>query len=111
MFRLGSTDMMVPTPEIIREIERINDPYLFVPGIRRFWPGFGLVGLAYPTGLRDVWIDYKQLKLNRFYWPSGASRWAFGHFVCGADQIDEIRPLAYGESGLEMNELTLILSA
>ncbi len=110
MFQLAGFDMMVPTPEILREIERINDPYMFVPWLRRSWPGFGLVGLAYPTGIRDIWIDYRQLKLNRFYWPTGASRWAFGHFVCGADQIDQIRPIAYNKDGLGMNAVTLKIS-
>lgn len=110
MFKLGVTNLMVSTPEIDMAVKKLNNPEMFMPWLRRSWPGFGLVGLAYPTGLRDVWLDYRECKLNKFIWPTGASRWAFGHFICGADQIDEIRILAYGRSGLEMNELPFVLS-
>jgi hypothetical protein len=110
MLRIGSTNIIATNQDVVNAVDKWFDPSTYVPWLRRSWPGFGLVGLAYPTGIRDIWYDYRQCKLNKFYWPTGASRWAFGHFVVSAELVDSIRPEAYGASGLEMNELSFTAS-
>ena len=46
--------------------------------------------------------------LNRFRWPQGASRWAFGHFLATSDQLNAIFEQAYTSEGC-YNPITLTL--
>jgi hypothetical protein len=47
-----------------------------------------MAGLTYPLGYRAE----PSFKLNRLHWPTGAARWAYGHFIadvksCNLNQI------------------------
>lgn len=88
MLNLDGVDLILPDPE--GRIERfIRDEIpldSFRPWLRDTWPGFGTAGIAYPTGHRPE----PSFRLNRFHWPWGVSRWAFGHFLASSDQVETI---------------------
>lgn len=53
----------------------------------------------YTTKVRGEWnfpgaLPERQLKVNHLFWPTGASRFAFGHFLAHQSQLDQIRTLA-----------------
>jgi hypothetical protein len=85
-------------------MERYISSSSYLPWLRSSWPGNGLLGLTYPTGYRNE----NSWKLNRFYWPTGASRWAYGHFLCGSDGVAEIIGKAYSDTG-EYNPIPFAL--
>src|ERR1700744_3396315 len=74
----------------------------FKPWLTSFWPGLNLGSLTSVNGYQ--WGH--QLKLNKFYWPSMASRWGFGHFLCNSDTVASISSDAYGNSG-QYNQILL----
>jgi hypothetical protein len=88
-------------------IRRYISAELYQPWLRRSWPGFGMAGLTYPLGYRGE----PSFKLNRFHWPSGASRWAYGHFMAGAKScnLDQIINDAFASGGA-YNPVTLKLA-
>lgn len=51
-----------------------------------YWPGWNLGALTSVNGY--AWGQ--KFKLNRLYWPSRASRWAYGHFLCNSDSVATI---------------------
>lgn len=59
--------------------------------IEGYWPGWNLGALTsvngYPWG--------QKFKLNRLYWPSRASRWAYGHYLCNSDSVATISADAF----------------
>lgn len=87
--------------EVCDWIERSIPPYYYAPWLRRTWPGFGLVGLTWPTGTPDN----PPFRLNQLYWPRGASRHAFIHLFASAATADQIRGVAF--AGGNNNTVTL----
>lgn len=77
--------------------------------VNRAYPGFGLAGVTWPTGYRPL----PRPKLNSFYWPSGASRWACGLFLVhsldleGGESGPGIHEAAFGADGDQINRVTL----
>ena len=65
-------------------IERFINPEDYLPWTRRSWPGFGLAGITYPLGYRHEPVFH----LGRMRWPTGASRWAYGHFLLDVNQCN-----------------------
>jgi hypothetical protein len=67
-------------------IRRFIPTESFKPWLTPFYPGWNLAALTSVNGYQ--WGH--QFKLNRLYWPSGASRWAYGHFLCNSDSVATI---------------------
>jgi hypothetical protein len=89
----AGVDLIVPTTELCEWIERNISPRDVYEWAYRAWPGFNLTGLAFPE-----WMRRPSIKLNTLWWPTGASRWAVGHFLCTESQLRDIRPLVVNNS-------------
>lgn len=88
-------------------VEQNINPTQYIPWLRRAFPGYGYVELTWPTGFHLE----RPFKINRFYWPVGASRWAFGHFLADAFYTDKIRQAAYGSDGTKNNVIPLVMDS
>jgi hypothetical protein len=66
----------------------------FTPWNRPAWPGTNSSTLTFPWPRTEP-----KFKLNRFVWPMGASRWAFGHFLASSDQVESIGEDAFNDDG------------
>jgi hypothetical protein len=80
-------DLIIPTAELAAWIEANISPSDVYEFAYRAWPGINLTGMAFPE-----WMGRRPVKLNTLYWPTGASRWAVGHFLCSEQQLALIRP-------------------
>lgn len=109
MIQLAGVSLPVPTQEIIDAVES----NITLSRLSLFWnrafPGFGTVGLALPTMYRP-W-PLQPLRLNRFYWPSGAARYGFGMFLASKDACNLIHDAAFGQDGTETLPVDLVLSS
>jgi hypothetical protein len=94
MLQFDSVDLI--GDNVDKEVEDFLKRFLptesFMPWlIQGLWPGWNLGALTgvngYPWG--------KAFKLNRLYWPSRASRWAYGHFLCNSDSVATISADAF----------------
>jgi hypothetical protein len=103
---LGDIPLSLPTSEIRELIERDLNVERLQLAFGRSWPGFGQVGIAVPTMFRQ----WPPLKLNRFYWPRGASRWESGLFLCSKRVADAVHPAAFGSDGSQSVEQQLMMS-
>ncbi len=56
----------------------------------RAWPGGNLTKLTFPAQMVR-----RPVRVGSLWWPTGASRWAVGHFLCGAADLATLLPLAY----------------
>lgn len=89
MLNLDGVDLICdPDRQAEEFITRYVPTDLYMPWRRESWPGFGTAGLTYPTRR----YDEPKFKLGRFHWPSGAARWAFGHFLATSDMVAAILP-------------------
>lgn len=107
MIRLAGVELSHPIREVRDEIERripLADAY---PWLHRAWPGPRLVNLTVPTGFKPA----ESVRLGRFVWPRGASRWAYGHFLATSNQVRGVREVAYGKGGIQQNAVSLELSS
>lgn len=95
MLTLAGVPLIVPTAEIHAWVTNNIDPRDICPWTYRAFPGTNLTGLAFPTGFSTP----RETRLNRFAWPRGASRWAYGHFLASTNQVKVIRDVAFGEVG------------
>lgn len=92
----------------IEFLEKYINPEEYVPWVRRVFPGLGYSALTWPTGFRNE----RPFRLNKFYWPAiGASRWAYGHFLATAEQVDEIRTAAFGSEGNKTQKIELFMES
>lgn len=107
MIRLGSTDLIFPSADVLRAAETM------LPGAGEGWwieasPPGALDGFGIGPTLRLP----PTRRLGEFAWPVwGMSRWAVGHFLASALQADSIRLEAFGLDGTQYNALTLRLWA
>lgn len=110
MISLADVPLMLEStndPRGIEFIEKFINPSEYVPWYRRVFPGLGYSALTWPTGLRSE----RPFRLNTFYWPTGASRWGYGHFLASAEQTEEIRIAAFGSSGNEQNKIEFFMNS
>lgn len=107
MLTLADIPCNVPDAEAIAYIESTIDPRLFVPFVDRSWPGFGLAGVTWPVGYRPT----DKIRLNRFVWPRGASRFAYGHFLADSEQSDQIRDAALSSDGSQTDQIQLVMDS
>lgn len=109
MLAIENIGLGLPTPELTALVERHLPQERITPFLHRAWPGPGSVFLAVPPGYRQI----PPPKLGTFRWPSGASRWASGLFVCGNDlgQVDAIREKAFGTDGTKAQKVRLKITS
>lgn len=67
----------------------------FRPWLTPAYPGWNLGALTTVNGQK--WGE--QFELNKFFWPSGASRFSYGHFLADSDTVGLISADAYGNGG------------
>lgn len=67
----------------------------YFPWYNQLWPGFGLSGLTYPNQQR---IEPK-FEIGKFTWPTCASRFAYGHYLCDSDAVGLMVQDAYDQTG------------
>jgi hypothetical protein len=68
----------------------------FRPWLNRTWPGGGLAMLTQQPGL--TWGT--KFKINRLFWPmTTASRWGYGHYLCGSDTAQKISNAVFSGNG------------
>lgn len=107
MIRLAGVELLFPESSVRAEIESripLDDAY---PWLNRAWPGPRLTHLTYPTGFKPA----ESVRLGRFCWPRGASRWAYGHFLASSSQVKAVREVCYDKSGLKQVAVPLELSS
>lgn len=90
----AGVNLIVPTQELCDWVERNISPSDVYEFTYRDWPGKNLIGIAFPGSMRK-----RPIKINRLYWPVGASRWAVGHFLCTEEQLAQIRPIVFPGDG------------
>jgi hypothetical protein len=81
--------------EVYGFVEKNINPEAYFPWLRRAFPGWGYASLTWPTGYRRE----RDFVINKFYWPTGACRWAYGHFLADAYWTDKIRDAAFTSTG------------
>jgi hypothetical protein len=90
--------------EIYSFIHNFIPIYSYMPWIRKSFPGFGLMGLAYPNSYgAEPWF-----RINKYRHPSLACRWSFGHFIADSDTVGQIAAMAYNQNG-SYNTVPLVL--
>ena len=97
MLQIAGVDLVVDNREDEAEsfIRKYIPTTAYMPWLRDSWPGYGLSALSYPNGFRPE----PKFELNTFRWPTGASRWAYGHFLAASSQVSSIAEKAYGQNG------------
>jgi hypothetical protein len=98
MLSLGGVPLNLLTAEASAAIAAGIDVRAIRPWLRRAWPGPGEL----PLGLPIQYYEQIPVELGKFYWPSGASRWAFGHFFASTNQANAIN-----ENQLKGNKVSL----
>jgi len=111
MIKLAGVPLALPTREILTDIERDISVDKMLLLFSRAWPGPGMGFLAMPTHYRrwPPW-DKPGSILNRFYWPTGASRWGCGCFLATRDMCEQLHDACFGATGKGRNEVSLVLS-
>ena len=107
MITLGEIPLLVPTAELQEFVDRalpLEESSLYgslpVNTDTRSQSARHAVGLPVYN-----WPDCPPPRLNCLYWPSGASRWARGWFLCTGEAKDKIVALAHPASGTTAIEL------
>lgn len=108
MLLLAGWPLAVPTQSVLDLIESRISVSALDAFAGRSWPGFGTVGLAVPTAYRP-WPP-RPYKINKFYWPTGASRFGWGLFLTDTDGANAIEDSAFG-NGTVTTPVTLHLSS
>ena len=91
MLSYAGTNLILPTGKISAWIEKNIDPRDATPWVHRAFPGKNLTGIAQPTGFQVP----PKIEVGRLRWYTGASRWAYGHFLASANMVNTIRQVAY----------------
>lgn len=96
-----------PTKQVVEFLSKYIDPNLATPWEYRSWPGFGMAGVTIPTGFSIP----SDIRINRFVWPLGASRWAYMFCLCDAESLNSIANYAFGSDGTKQIEVNLVLDS
>lgn len=109
MITFGDIPLLVPTPEL----EAWVNAHLPLEEANLFGPLHSPVDTRHDSNRHSIgiplynWPDPPAPKLNSLYWPSGASRWARGWFLCNGTAKDKIVQQAHSAGGT--TALTLVL--
>ena len=97
MLQLDSYDLIGDNEDWEAEefINKFINPQSFLPWLTQFWPGWNLGALTGTNGYQ--WGQ--KFNLNKLRWPSGAARWAYGHYLCNSDTVAKITGDTYQTSG------------
>jgi hypothetical protein len=98
VLNLAGVDLVVPKVDndAIEFLERYIPRSSYRPWLRPSRPPPQSAGLTFP------WTpDEPPFKLNRLWWPTGASRWGYMHCLASSDQVAQVMNNAYstGASG------------
>jgi hypothetical protein len=108
MIKINDVELPIPTRELVDYLRSALDPSYMLPWMMpRSWPGLGLSAITFPTAYRPL----PPLRISRFYWPRGAMRWSYGHFLADSEQAERIRTVAFGDDGTQLNTVTLSLAS
>lgn len=110
MLKLANTPLSLVDWEVESRINRWLSMDRIRPFLGRSWPGPGSSFLTVPTGYRE-WPP--PLRLNRMWWPNGASRWACGAFVVdnSLGYATRIHDAAFGQDGTQINAVPLFMDS
>lgn len=110
MLKLADTPVSLVDWEVEERINQWLSLDRIRPFLSRSWPGPGSSFLSVPTGYRE-WPP--PLRLNRMWWPNGASRWACGAFVVDnfMGYASRIHDAAFGEDGTKVNSIKLYMDS
>ena len=78
--------VLAPLPNLQEWVDRWVPPDMVPEFAYHVWPGLRQRWLTFPKTTRP-----KPVRLGVLNWPSGASRWACGHYLVSAAQADAIR--------------------
>jgi len=109
MIALNDVALPLPDREICESIERDISIDRLQLLFSRSWPGFGMVGLATPTMYRP-WPPLP-VRLNRMYWPNGATRWGSGLWLIDAGGATDLHDSCFSADGSKQIDSTLVLSS
>ncbi len=90
MITLGGVALLHVTDALRTWVEQNIDPALMPEFSTRHWPGKNLTHLPFRPSLIPPAI-----RLNSLYWPTGASRFAVGHFLCDEARLADLRDVVY----------------
>jgi hypothetical protein len=102
-----TVNLITPDYEIREWISRNIDPNAAMPFVHRSYPGLGMSALTWPSGMRQP----RRVEIGRFVWPSGMSRWAYGFFLMGGDQLEYFSSAPFGADGTKNNLITLKMAS
>ncbi len=91
MLSYGDVSLIVPDAEISDWIAKNQNPADVMAWLYPSWPGSCLTNITYPTGF----YPNREICVNRLYWYTGASRWAYGFFLCSTDDLEPIMDAAF----------------
>lgn len=109
MITLGGISLLIPSPEVEAFINRtlpLEEANLYgsLPCRTESRSDSNRHSIGLPV---YNWPAPPPPKLNSLYWPSGASRWARGWFLCTGKAKDEIVAQAHSSGGTTALELKL----
>ena len=102
---LAVVSLLSPGPKLIAWIERNLAVEDTCPWGVRTWPCPDLAGVASPSTTVPRWLQVSSL-----WWPNGA-RFAFGHFLAGGNEVEQIHAAANGNDGSDPRPVTLHMSS
>lgn len=105
MLTYGGVGLIAPTEGVEDWVRTYIDQHDVAIWAYRSWPGTDLTNIAFPTGF----VPVRPIRLNRLYWPTGASRWGYGHFLCDTDGMTQIKKLALGTKCNKNTKLLLAM--
>jgi len=109
MITFGGISLLIPTPEVEAFINRT----LPLEEANLYGPLPSSTGSRHPDNVHSInlpvynWPTPPPPKLNSLYWPSGASRWARGWFLCNGTAKDSIVSQAHSAGGTTALELAI----
>ena len=94
MMSFAGVNLGVATAEIAAWIATNIPPEEAIPFVPRILPGVGLENVPWTPPVTAPQL----VKVGRLFWPWGASRFAYGHYLTTSDDLDDIRTVVYPTS-------------
>lgn len=105
MITYGSVPLCDVTPRVALAIEEAISPRDVLEFERQPWPGKNRLGWTWPANLS---LQERPVRVGTLWWPTGAMRWAVGHFLATDKQLQAIRSQVYANGSYQ--SLPLVLS-
>lgn len=94
-FTIAGVPVILPTEELSDLIYENINPADVTMLTERSWPGFGNVGITYPTGL----IPPRKAVVGRLVWPQKAARYAHLTVLMDSAGLNSLPASAFGGNG------------